>query len=187
MKNKFTKLYIDLINNDAGLTLPVVAYYSYLADKYDTFQRLQGVDEIFVARSTIKKELGLSNNCSRKYEEILLKNKLIEGKYRTSQGRTHLYFKVAAPILRYEAPDRNDEAPILRHTAPDRVDTEPNLRMMQTSIRQTTLGRKHDVDVLTPEHISIIQSAESFKIARKHISGLKPQTYNHYKSQVNYV
>ncbi len=180
MKNKFTKLYIDLINNDAGLTLPVVAYYSYLADKYDTFQRLQGVDEIFVARSTIKKEIGLSNTCSRKYEEILLENKLIEGKYKTSQGRTHLYFKITAP-------NRFHTEPNSVIVEPNRVDTEPICDMMQTSIRQTTLGRKHDVDVLTPEHISIIQSAESFKIARKHISGLKPQTYNHYKSQVNYV
>ena len=177
MKNKFTKLYIELINNDAGLTLPVIAYYSYLADKYDTFQRLQGADEIFVARSTIKKEIGLSNTCSRKYEEILLDNKLIKGKYRTSQGRTHLYFKITAP-------NRFHTEPNSIIAEPNRVDTEPICDMMQTSIKQTILDRQYEVDVLTSEQIQIITGSNSFKTAKQHISGLKPQTYLHYKSQV---
>jgi hypothetical protein len=171
MKENFTKAYFRLINNASGLTLPVIAYYSYLRDKFETFKRLQNADEVFVARSTIKKEIGLSNTCSRKYEEILLNHNLISGKYRTHQGRTHLYFKITEPNRCY--------------IEPNRVDTEPICDMIQTSTKQTTLDRQYEADVLTPEQILIVTGSESFKTAKQHISGLKPQTYLHYKSQVN--
>lgn len=178
MKMNYAKAYFGLINNDLGLTLPVIAYYSYLRDKFETFKRLQNAEEVFVARSTIKKEIGLSNTCSRKYEEILLKHNLISGKYRTHQGRTHLYFKITEPNRCYTEPNS-----VIAE--PNRVDTEPICDMIQTSIRQTTLDRRYDADVLTPEQILVITGSESFKIARKHISGLTPKTFEHYKSQVN--
>lgn len=52
----------------------------------------------------------------------------------------------------------------------------------------TDVGENNDrvtnTNILTPEQVLIVTGSESFKIAKKHISGLTPKTYLHYKTQV---
>ena len=52
----------------------------------------------------------------------------------------------------------------------------------------TDVGENNDrvtnTNMLTPEQVLIVTGSESFKIARKQISSLTPETFLHYKSQV---
>ena len=115
---------------------------------------------------------------------------LIAGKYKTISGKTHFYFTITEcnGITKCNGDgitNSNDNITSCNDTITECNDAITSCNVIQTSIRQTTLDRRYDADVLTPEQILIVTGSESFKIARKHISGLTPKTFEHYKSQVN--